>query len=131
MKIGEVAKRAGVNAQTLRYYERRGLLPVPTRSLANYREYGDEVVTRVRFIKRAQAVGFDLHEVRDLLRLNDGPHKNPDQVRDLAITKLEEIEAKLSELGRMRTELRRLVGACKRRKRKLSCPILEALASST
>ena len=127
MKIGEVARLAGVNVQTLRYYERRGLIPEPTRSAGNYRVYPDVTVTRVRFIKRAQSLGFELEEVRDLLQLHDAPNRAPLKVRALAKSKLENIEQKMAELSRMRDVLRQLITECKQRKRNRCCPILDAL----
>lgn len=127
MRIGEVAKQAGVNVQTLRYYERRGLLPAPERSEGNYREYHVGTPARVRFIKRAQSLGFELEEVRELLGLHDAPNRAPAKVRRMAEGKLEEIDKKLAELERMRGVLRSLVSQCKNRRRNRQCPILDAL----
>jgi MerR family transcriptional regulator, mercuric resistance operon regulatory protein len=131
MNIGELAQRAGVNVQTLRYYEKRGLVPKPARSAGNYRRYDEAAVSRVRFIKRAQALGFTLDEVADLLRLQDTSHPDPDQVREVATARLEDIERRLAELQRMRDTLRTLVTACKRRRPDLSCPILATLADES
>ncbi len=127
MRIGEVARQAGVNVQTLRYYERRGLLPEPKRSDGNYREYEAGTASRVRFIKRAQALGFELEEIKELLDLHDAPNRAPAKVRRLAEDKLAEIERKLGELERMRGVLRGLVTQCRNRSRNRQCPILDAL----
>ncbi len=129
MKIGEAARRAGVNVQTLRYYERRGLLPAPKRSGGNYREYDQEAVRRVQFIKRSQALGFELSEVRELLRLQDQPTCDPDSVRAVAESRVCDIEEKLTELTRTREALRGLIDSSKNRPPDASCPILDALAT--
>lgn len=129
VKIGEAAKRAGVNVQTLRYYERRGLIAQPRRTRANHRDYGEETIERVQFIKRAQLLGFDLEQVRELLRLQGAAVPERARVRAVAEGRLEELEQRLSELARARDAIHALVGACKRRKRP-GCPILEALEGS-
>ncbi len=130
MRIGEVAARAGVNVQTLRYYERRGLLPEPDRTSGNYRRYHPDAVARVRFIKRAQTLGFDLQEVQDLLRLHDTPGMRPLAVRALAESKVAVIDRRIAELSRMRGVLQDLVEECKRKAGASCCPILEALDGS-
>jgi Hg(II)-responsive transcriptional regulator len=126
MWIGETAERAGVNVQTLRYYERRGLLPKPPRRASGYREFPDDAVRVVRFIKRAQELGFSLDEVEDLLRLRRGSRLNRKQIRSVAERRVRQIEQKISELGRMRAALRQLVHAC-HEGTTLDCPIIEAL----
>ena len=126
MWIGEAAEQAGVNVQTLRYYERRGLLPKPPRRASGYREFPDDAVRVVRFIKRAQELGFSLDEVEDLLKLRRGSRLNRKQIRSVAERRVRQIEQKISELARMRAALRRLVHAC-HQGTTLDCPIIEAL----
>jgi Hg(II)-responsive transcriptional regulator len=129
LRIGEVAGRARVNIQTLRFYERRGLLAEPPRRPSGYREYPAESVARVRFIKRAQELGFSLAEVQELLRLRDDPQIPCKQVRSSAETKVAEIEQKIRRLTAMKTALRALVASCAAN-REHHCPLLEALDES-
>ncbi len=98
MRIGEVAAQAGVNVQTLRYYERRGLLEEPERRPSGYRTYAPEAVHLVRFIKKAQGLGFTLREVQELLRLRESRPRNGAQVRRLAETKIQDIDMKIRRL---------------------------------
>ena len=126
LRIGEVAGRAGVNVQTLRFYERRGLLPEPPRRASGYREYAPESVRRVRFIKRAQELGFTLAEVEELLRLREDPRIPCREVRATAETKIADIEEKMRRLRAMRAALAALVESCAAN-REHHCPLLEAL----
>lgn len=126
MTISQTARRAGVNAQTLRYYERRGLLPHPSRRASGYRDYPDEAVRIVRFIKRAQDLGFSLDEIEELIRLRGVPARERHRVRALAEHKITDIEAKIARLRSMRRALTTLVDAC-RRGEAANCPIVEAL----
>jgi len=126
LRIGEVAGRAGVNVQTLRFYERRGLLPEPPRRTSGYREYAPESVRRVRFIKRAQELGFTLAEVEELLRLREDPRIPCREVRATAETKIAHIEEKMRRLRAMRAALAALVESCAAN-REHHCPLLEAL----
>ena len=126
LRIGEVAGRAGVNVQTLRFYERRGLLPEPPRRASGYREYAPESVRRVRFIKRAQEIGFTLAEVEELLRLREDPRIPCREVRATAETKIADIEEKMRRLRAMRAALAALVESCVAN-REHHCPLLEAL----
>jgi MerR family mercuric resistance operon transcriptional regulator len=127
MRIGEAAAEAGVNIQTLRYYERRGLLREPKRQPSGYRAYTDETVRVVRFIKRAQELGFTLNDVEDLLRLTvDGARC--EDVQTIAAKKLQELQEKIEALTAMKGALVHLLGQCRRRKRRVSCPLLDALA---
>lgn len=127
MRIGEAAAEAGVNIQTLRYYERRGLLREPKRQSSGYRAYTDETVRIVRFIKRAQELGFTLNDVEDLLRLTVEGARCED-VQAIAAKKLQELEEKIEALTAMKGALVQLLGQCRRRKRRVSCPLLGALA---
>jgi MerR family mercuric resistance operon transcriptional regulator len=125
--IGEVAARAGVNIQTLRYYERRGLLPRPDRTTSNYRRYSPDAVQRVRFVKRAQALGFSLSEVAELLALRVQRNGRCAGVRRRAEAKLADVEQKLRALRAMRTALVQLVKECRGEAPISACPILEAI----
>ncbi|GAB4242405.1 MAG: Hg(II)-responsive transcriptional regulator [Acidobacteriota bacterium] len=130
LKIGEVARRAGVNLQTLRYYERRGLLPEPPRSWSNYRIYSEEAVTRVKFIKRAQTLGFTLREIAELLDLGAQPDSPCEEVQRRAEEKIRQIEEKIATLDRMRQALLDLVEECRSGVSSRGCPVLEALTES-
>lgn len=107
LRIGEVAKASGVGVETLRFYERRGLLGRPRRTGANYRVYDEAVVERLAFIKRAQAVGFTLDEVAEILKESAGGRLPCRHVRELARRKLSELDRRLAELRRHRAELAR------------------------
>ena len=126
MRIGAVAAAANVNEQTLRYYERAGLLPPPKRSANGYRDYPDEAVALVRFIKRAQELGFSLEEARTLSALRGDPTNSCRQVRQLAANKVADIERRIADLSAMSAELRALVSTCGSDDAP-ACPILEAL----
>jgi Hg(II)-responsive transcriptional regulator len=126
MWISEAAQQAGVNVQTIRYYERRGLLPSPPRRTSGYRELPAETVRRVRFIKRAQDLGFSLDEVAELLRLRSATPRTRTRVRAIAERRLRQIEQKIVELEAMRKALRTLVHRC-HAGTTLECPIIEAL----
>lgn len=127
LRTGEVAKAAGVNLQTIRFYEREGLLPPPKRTVAGYRQYSDEAVRIVRFIKRAQELGFTLREAKDLLRLRSAGPKRAAAARTAAESKLRDIEQKIADLTAMRTALSSLVETCACAGGPVTCPILEAL----
>jgi Hg(II)-responsive transcriptional regulator len=127
MRIGEVAAQAGVNVQTLRYYERRGLLEEPERRPSGYRVYAPEAVRLVRFIKKAQDLGFTLREVQALLRLRENRPRNRTRVRELAEAKIRDIDEKTRRLRAIRKALTVLTESCACRGSALECPILEAL----
>jgi Hg(II)-responsive transcriptional regulator len=127
VRTGQVAAEAGVNIQTLRYYERRGLLPEPPRRDSGYRSYGTKSVAVVRFIKRAQGVGFTLAEVEMLLHLAQGGPTDCEAVRDLAHEKVRDLDRRIESLHAMRVSLERLVETCDRPKRSRECPLIEAL----
>ena len=128
MFISEAAAQAGVNVQTIRYYERRGLLPPSARRSSGYRELPAEAVRVVRFIKRAQDLGFSLDEVAELLRLRRS--KDRARARAIAGRRLKQVEQKLAELAAMRDALTHLINSC-RHGSTPDCPILEALESGT
>ncbi len=127
LRTGQVAKAAGVNAETLRYYERRGILARPARQKSGYRQYPEDTVRIVRFIKRAQQLGFTLNEIEELLVLRADDSRSCDEVRATALIKLSEIEAKISQLGAMKEALTTLVASCLDGASSRECPILEAL----
>ncbi|HEY5616757.1 MAG TPA: MerR family transcriptional regulator [Vicinamibacterales bacterium] len=127
MRIGEIAAQAGVNAQTLRYYERRGLLGSPQRRPSGYREYLPDAVRVIRFVKRAQELGFTLAEVEELLRLRTDRRASCAEVRAAANTKIADIDERLRQLRAMRHALRALVDSCVTEGATRTCPILEAL----
>lgn len=127
MRTSELARRAGVNVQTLRYYERRGLLPVPPRSGSGYRAYPSDAVRVVRFVKRAQQLGFTLDEIEELLHLADGGPDNCDNARAVADARLADLDAKIADLRRMRDSLERLVTTCTRPRLDRECPLLQAI----
>jgi MerR family transcriptional regulator, mercuric resistance operon regulatory protein len=123
MTIGILARTTGVHVETIRFYQRRGLMPQPKRPPAGARRYGEEAAARLRFIKRAQDIGFTLGEVAELLRLERGCR----DAHDLATAKLATIERRLADLSRMRKTLRKLVARCEVGE-SANCPIIEALA---
>lgn len=129
LRIGEVARRAGVNLQTVHFYERRGLLPTPPRTASNYRAYPADAVLRVRFVKRAQELGFTLKEIQELLSLRAAPRARCGDVRLRAEAKLQAIDAKMRTLRAMRRALTKLVAECSGSGPVTDCPILEALDS--
>lgn len=129
LTIGELANRAGVNRETIRYYERRRLLARPARTMSGYRLFPDDAVDRLRFIKHAQALGFTLEEVRELLGLRLEERSSCEQVRARATRKLADVEAKIAALKRIRSVLGRLIRACETRRPTAPCPILESLAA--
>lgn len=127
LTIGRVAKRAGVNIDTLRYYEREGVLAKPVRNGSNYRIYLEDTVLRVRFVKRAQELGFSLAEIKELLNLRISEEASCGDVRDQAQSKIEDLDGKISSLRAMRSVLSKLVAQCSGEGPVSECPILEAL----
>jgi len=127
MRIGQIAGQAGVNIQTLRYYERRGLLR-PTRRLASgYREYDLATVPLVRFIKNAQELGFTLREIGELIDLRATRSRSQLKVRQLAMAKIEEVDRRIHDLTSIRAELVNLVEQCKTAGTKKDCVIIDAM----
>ena len=127
LTIAGVARDASVNVETIRFYQRKGLLPQPQKPLGGIRRYGDEDVTRVRFIKSAQRIGFTLEEVAQLLKLDDGMHCN--EAQKIAQHKLGEIERRLVDLKRMQAALTELVKRCSASSGKVTCPLIDSLQS--
>ena len=127
MTIGQVASSAGVNIQTVRYYERRGLLPQAPRTPAGYRTYDTEAVARLRFIKRAQDLGFSLEEITELLELRVEHASACEAVAAKTNQKIAEVERKIGELEKMKSVLVELSRVCVLREITGDCPILEML----
>jgi MerR family mercuric resistance operon transcriptional regulator len=127
--IGELARQANVHVETLRYYERRGLIPKPQRTVSNYRVYSPENLRRVKFIKQAQGLGFSLKEINKLLALRATPRARCADVRRYATHKIEDIDAKIRSLARMRKTLEKLLDECSSKGPVTHCPILESLES--
>lgn len=125
LTIGAFAKDAGVNVETIRFYQRRGLLPEPPRPPGGIRRYSARDVARVRFIKSAQRLGFSLDEVAELLSLEDGTQCS--EARLLAEGKLTDIRKKLDDLTRIEQALTRLVNQCRRERGNVCCPLIDSL----
>ena len=127
LSISQVATAADVNVQTIRYYERRGLFPTPRRSPSGYRQYTDDAVARLRFIKHAQELGFSLQEIQELLGLRVRHGAACDPVQRKTRHKIEVVQQRITDLQRMKRILERLAGACAARRPTDNCPILEVL----
>jgi MerR family copper efflux transcriptional regulator len=127
--IGQLAARAGVSIDTVRYYERSGLLAPQTRLASGYRRYSELQVSRLRFIRRAQELGFSLKDIRELLSLSK--QRDVARVKRAAERKLAEVEARLAALTRVRNGLATLVDTCPGHGRAADCPILKALGEET
>lgn len=128
LTIGRLARAAGVGVETIRYYQQRGLLPVPT-SAGSFRQYPVALTARIHFIKRAQELGFSLDEITELLRLEDGAHRS--SIRRIATDRLAQIEKKVADLKRMQKTLKHLVTECEHKRRELPCPIIASLVDTT
>ena len=126
MTIGGVAKAAGVNVETIRFYEQIGLVDRPKRPMGSFRRYPPETVSRLNFIKRAQQLGFSLEEVKNLLALEEA--RGCRETRDLASKKLKVVEARIADLNRMRRILKKLVAECGVGKGRVACPIISTLS---
>ncbi len=128
MTIGTVARLADVGVETIRFYERKGLIPEPPRTESGYRQYPEETVSRIRFIKRAKELGFSLKEIGELLALRISPAATCEDIRVRAESKIADIEERVQTLHRMRKALAKLTAACRGGGSVSECPILEALA---
>ena len=127
LSIGQVARRAGVGVETVRFYERQGLLEKPARTESGYRQYPPQAVSRLFFIKKAKEVGFSLREIKELLSLRLDSAATCEDVRSRAEAKILDIEQKIQALQRMKQALTDLTAACSRDAPICECPILEAL----
>jgi MerR family mercuric resistance operon transcriptional regulator len=126
--IARLAAAAGVHVETVRYYQRRGLVPEPARPTGGVRRYGEADAERLRFIRRAQAMGFKLSEIASLLELRT--HASCRATRALAMAKLADVDLRMRELRRLRKDLAELVVRCNANERDASCPVLDRLEQS-
>ena len=127
LTIGDVADAAGVGIETIRYYERRGLVPQPGKAAGAYRRYGAGHVDRIRFIKRAQALGFSLEEIETLLELEDGADRR--SIRRIAAARLEDTRRRIADLRRIEGVLAHLLHECEAQAKAHHCPIIAAITS--
>ena len=130
MRTSEVAAQAHVNTQTLRYYERRGLLPEPERTQSGYRAYTADAVRVVRFVKRAQQLGFTLDDIEDLLHLAQGGPASCEEARTMAGTRIADLQLRIDELTAMRDALARLIDTCDQPRAERDCPILRDIETA-
>jgi len=127
LPIGALSRQTGCNIETIRYYEKAGLLPVPARSPAGYRRYGSTHLRRLTFVRRARALGFSIEDVRKLLKLADERKRPCGEVRVVAGTHLKDVQAKIADLRAMERVLRETVAKCASG-RSPDCPLIEALS---
>lgn len=127
LTIGKVARSAGLSIDTVRYYEREGLLEKPARAPSGYRHYSSDAVARLRFIQQAKELGFSLHEIKELLSLRVTPGKSCADVRAHAEHKIADVDRRIASLKRVRGALVKLTAACSGTGPVSQCPILEAL----
>jgi MerR family mercuric resistance operon transcriptional regulator len=125
MRIGQLARSIGVNVETIRYYQRIGLIDLPAKPYGGYRSYNDQDLRRLRFIRRAQRLGFSLDDIRALLELSSADCQ---QVQKLALEKLTLVKGKLRQLRRIESALTKTIKQCAKRRTPESCPIIETLA---
>ena len=130
LTIGKLAKQAHVNRETVRYYERRRLLPRASRSMSGYRVFPEDALRRLRFIRHAKVLGFSLNEIRELLTLRVNTIDTCDRVRERTEVKIADIERKIHALQHMKDALSELVAACSQRGRTKDCPILDSLEAN-
>ena len=130
-RIGTIATEAGVSVQALRYYERRGLLRPVSRTTSGYREFGDDAVSVVRFIRRAQDLGFTLREIRDLLRLRKAAPQDRQRVLKITKAKIADLDQRIGKLTAIRGALATLAESCECNDETLRCSILDALNEDT
>ena len=129
MKIGEVAKLSEVGIETIRYYERQGLLAEPKRRPSGYRQYDESVVSRLQFIRRAKELGFTLAEIKELVGLWYDTETRCEHVRERAERKVEDIEAKIRSLQKMKRSLKKLITGCQANDSIGDCPLMEGIDS--
>lgn len=127
LTIGKLASAASVGVETIRFYEREGLLPKPPRKRSGYRQYPPDAVARVMFIRRAKGLGFTLKEITELLELRVDPDKSCGDVRAMAKAKIVDVEQKIADLARIKGALEKLAKACRGKGPTSECPILEAI----
>lgn len=128
LRIGELARAAGIGVETVRFYEREGLIPAPPRRASGYRMYPPDTIDRLRFIRRAKDLGFSLSEINDLLSLAGQPEGDRGEVKRIAEDKLDEIERRIRDLENVRAVLAHLTAQCSGHGPIHDCPIIESLA---
>lgn len=131
LTIGQVARHTGLGVETVRYYEREGLIPPPPRSTGGYRRYSDDSVRRLTFIRQAKALGFSLTEIRELLSLSADSQASSHAVKQLAEQRLADIDTRIAALQRMRAALADVTGQCPGDVPRAECPILDALTAGS
>src|SRR5574337_1666054 len=124
LTIGAFAKASGDNVETIRFYQLKGLLPQPKRPYGSIRRYGQADVARVKFVKSAQRLGFSLDEIGELLKLEDGTHCS--EAAELAVLRLADVRARLTDLTRMEAVLSKLISECCAHHGEVSCPLIDA-----
>ncbi len=129
LTIGQLAKESNVHVETIRYYERRGLISKPPRSVSNYRMYSSENLRRLKFIKHAQGLGFSLKEIKEILSLRAIPRARCADVQKYTTRKIEELQERIHSLTRMRRSLEKLLRECSGDLPATECPILESMES--
>ena len=127
LSIGQVAKMSGIGVETIRFYERKGLIDEPPRKTSGYRQYDETAVTKLAFIQQAKTLGFSLKEIGELLSLREKPGSTSREIKRLAEAKLCDIKDKMEMLGRMQRTLENLVEQCPGKGPLSHCPILEAI----
>ena len=127
LSIGQVAKQTGIGIETIRFYERKGLIDEPPRRESGYRQYTDDVIRQLTFIQQAKTLGFSLNEIQELLSLRSQPGVSSREIKQMAETKLDDIEQKIKMLKRMQKSLKNLVDQCPGVGPTDECPIIEAL----
>lgn len=127
--IGKVARLGGVGVETVRFYEREGLIPEPPRRASGYRQYSPAMIDRIRFIRKAKALGFTLGEIKELLNLSVAPKMTCANVKRKALEKIKEVDAKIDHLKQIKKSLNRLMKQCRDNEPVSECPILENLES--
>jgi Hg(II)-responsive transcriptional regulator len=127
LTIGRIASRAGIGVETVRFYERQTLIDAPPRSAAGYRQYPENTIQRLRFIRRAKELGFSLKEIKELLVLHGDPKSTCSDIRQRAEKKLDDINGRIHDLKKMRAALELLLAGCSSDATSAQCPILQAL----
>jgi Hg(II)-responsive transcriptional regulator len=130
LTVGRLAQAAGVNVETIRYYEKRGLIARPAQPASGYRKYGADDVARVQFIKSAQRIGFTLNEISELIRLEQDQHAHCSDLQERAEEKVRAVDQKIAELQRMRAELVKLAVTCPPDELLARCDLLNCFSSS-
>ena len=129
LTIGRLAKQVGMGIETVRFYERQGLIEPPPRTDSNYRVYPEGEVSRLRFIKKAKKLGFTLNEIKELLFIRHDPHATKADIKNRTLAKLEDVKQKINDLTRIKKALEHLASSCEGHGPLDDCPILEALDS--